>query len=83
MAIRMRDCLGAAFAEVKNLGICEVAFDQRKKKLQPLTRRQASTGLSITLRGILIADIACRGLVNGSAGESQVESSRTVGRRCR
>ena len=37
-------------------------FKKKKRKLH--TRRQANTGLNMTLKGILIADIACRGLAS-------------------
>lgn len=63
MAIGMRHCLGTTLPEVENLRRKLVRTDGiLKKNWQWHTRRQANTGLNMTLKGILIADIACRGL---------------------
>ena len=53
--LRMRNCLRTTFAEVKNL--CKVRKNVELEYEYMRTKRQASTGPSITLNGMLIAEI--------------------------
>jgi hypothetical protein len=61
----------------------EVGGTDGIKKWQWHTRRQANTGLNMTLKGILIADIACRGLANWISRVLKAKNDLTVGRRSR
>ena len=63
-AIGVRHGLGATLTKVKNLakGVNDKVDLPIIQESGWHTRRQASTGLSITLRGIFIADIDWRGL---------------------
>lgn len=54
-SLRMCHSFGATFTEIKDLGV--IINAETARGVDYRTRRQARTGASITLRGILIAEI--------------------------